>query len=858
MYDTIFHAQPAQRKVILYILSSLHYSLQVLVAQVPIMAIRLVHAHVMARNIIISVLEQIKDVALDVYEVSATLTLCLQVFRVISSSRSFLGPEHDQFELQVKTLSLLLHVVSRLATPNCAIKDGDLPQLAMICIEDELSGPLPPVPLAGLLKSVILTLTLVASALKEQSSDDGALLQYDPSMLAHFTHLVILVLRRSMPLRNDSLDALSGTLATATVDMLLTVPGRRWTSEMLLLGAEIGHMAMEWLEDLEAAEWSDDMRNRQALDEGSAKINLIYKQVILRVANAVFDVWLKPQLQHVIANMSDHVESGVCLEEYMSPFDLPGAELPMKADDAMEATSVDDDEVDVLNPSARGDAPSELDVFAEYTESFIDRAIGAFGNDVIPVILENLLPSIAYLHEAQAAFDQGTPAGKINLLLRRLDFLLTLSGQCCGYTLPNVDAYLSVDPFFSSLPGAPIASLLRIFIQFGRNWMQTLHSTATSSGRMPELQFCRLGGTAFRATAAALTTWLPRVMLQADESPEQAKGAVIQLLVDTMEFCAQGGVLLSLAPRWPDPRLAPAVAQCLLAMTSIALSSDLKPPAMVLNAVSSCHGVQILSGIFRGAFLPQGGHCLLPRSVIRAMGVTLSDVSLRSWGMQIKTGRTTIEARQEAFAAAMNPILSCLTQACALGGHQTSPECLQLAWQTATEVVRTYAGSSKPVRTAAYTAVGHPLLQCVASSVRGRLQQEENAPAGGVPSSKMISKALLRIVSACFQVFPTEIDPAMVNELLASFHELADPYRAVPPGVGVPDMQASEEAMDSNVSILSLAIIVLDHGSDKHISLLSPTMEFAAMLWVRAEALFATRVKVGEVFDLLTCVVSHQ
>lgn len=280
---------------------------------------------------------------------------------------------------------------------------------------------------------------------------------------------------------------------------------------------------------------------------------------------------------------------------------------------------------------------SEADAFVRHAESFLGRAIGSFSAELLPrVLLTFQASSMAFAAACQqvAAAAQAAEAGReapaaaaaLGQLLPsfcKLDACLRLLTRC-GPSFP-VRGAAEAPPTLSASgggeppSGATAVQSLRALCQLAAVWLHSVQALAGAialpegqpstpnhlaaagvGGGREGLSAMLLAGSRLYKTVGSLTaTWLSQLVLglvQGTADPDAA--AVAQELLQCVLSAAAD--LLQAATRaqmagWQAAlhRATLWAAESLVALTSIALSSSVKPPVALLEAVWSSPQVQV-------------------------------------------------------------------------------------------------------------------------------------------------------------------------------------------------------------------------------------------------------------------------
>ena len=154
----------------------------------------------------------------------------------------------------------------------------------------------------------------------------------------------------------------------------------------------------------------------------------------------------------------------------------------------------------------------------------------------------------------------------------------------------------------------------------------------------------------------------------------------------------------------------------------------------------------------------------LPVKASRALSLSLSDISLRSWPCQ-PASQFDAEARSAAFGSLVEPLVQLLQQAAVHGsGTEAEAVAVRQAAAVAAGIVQSYAGSPKAVRGIVSSALAGPSLNCVTAILHAGGGSDGGAAEGRIKASA----ALLRLVAACLEVLASELGSEAVEQLLGA------------------------------------------------------------------------------------------
>ena len=279
-------------------------------------------------------------------------------------------------------------------------------------------------------------------------------------------------------------------------------------------------------------------------------------------------------------------------------------------------------------------ADSEVDVFVRHAESFLGRTIGSFSADMLPRLLLRLQAASAAFAQAcqqaaaavcgqNAAGAQATLATLDGLVpaFRGMDVCLRLLTRCAPI-FPTRGAAENAEPLAAGggmaggVSGAHAVQSMRALFQLSAGWLQSVqaiagaaqqagqpstpaHPAAGAGSRGGLAAMLLAGSRVYKAVGSLTATWLSQLMMalvQGSADPEAAP--VAQELVQGVLSSAAALLQALAAPQlagWQAGLHQGAVwaAESLVSLSSIALSSSLKPPPALLGAVWSSDQVQV-------------------------------------------------------------------------------------------------------------------------------------------------------------------------------------------------------------------------------------------------------------------------
>lgn len=492
-------------------------------------------------------------------------------------------------------------------------------------------------------------------------------------------------------------------------------------------------------------------------------------------------------------------------------------------------------------------ADSEQDVCVRHAESFLAQAMGTFSSELLPRVLLQLQAcsggfaaacdaAAARVQQAAAAGQRPAAAPSLDDQLpafRAMDICLRLLMRC-GPLFPTRGAAEPAAPLTGgqtagAICGAHAVQTLRGLCQLAAAWLRSVQAmtaaTAAQQAAQPSTPahaaacggaglhaMLLAGGRLHKALGSLTATFLSQLVMALVHGTADPDAAAVahELVLGVLSSAA--GLLQALVSPALDLGWRPLLhraavwgAESLVSLSSIALSSALKPPPALLGALWSSEQAQV-GGAGDGvlALLGHAGrgctvhacwecgnvslvqrcsrHCLhhctraplrpqallhayhaalsnpalLPLRASRALGLSLSDLSLRSWPAQ-PAAQFDAAARSAAFASVAAPLVQ-LLQAAAAAPAAAPAGVVQQAAAVATTVVQSYAGSPKPLRSIVAASLVSPALPAVVELVRAHRTNGHSKAAA----------ALLRLVTCSLEVLPTELGGETVEQLLGA------------------------------------------------------------------------------------------
>lgn len=819
---------------------------------------RLKEAHLMALHLLCPILERSSPSSTSGSNPRLIQTVLEALRTVLSAAPSTISDQAG--EIASRLISLLLPFLSLISSPSP--ENGEA-CLAMSCIEEVLNKPLAPEILAQIHVQILQTLSAVFKAWSQHGSNTGARAPLDPYLIANITRLLLQTFKRGLSLAEKSTE-----VAAAVQEVLRTLTNfaeRGRSSIALLAATEAWHAVLSHLEELEAANWGaeEEGGGEYSNEEGphtppnvTSTISAVYKQGILHLTSLLLAPFFPgqaglPAPPFLLKDLDFSEGSGAALEDWVaavggeggSEENDPGASQEESSDGVWGDLGGDDDlEITRIMSCRTGSSsthPSEVEIFAQQAEYFIAHAVSSYSRDLIPQLLNLLGPGMAATMQAT---NQHGPKGQIAYL--RADFALRLAARCAPH-LPTTALTSLPGPLEEGITGAHALQLVDVLLKFGSDLLAAIDNALQSGQHQNQNELVvlvRVGSTAFRALSPIMTTWLPQVLLMQARADPEVENTMTRVVLGVLDLVAGGLVgasKIATLPQWTalGKEFAMSASQTFLSLTSIALSSGMRPPVTLLHAVSASPAVSNLATAIAAGLQGQPG-VHIPPAVLRPLGVGLSDLALRSWGAALQAKQASVEERKAAFSALTAPLLYILQAAAtAAAGACQPPPCdalpqLCLAAMISTDIVNSYNGTPKPVREAAYVIFVELSLVAIVPLLKSLRTAGSDS---SMADNTRLGNALLRFISSSLQSFPTELGTARIGELLST---LVAAFSA-------PSMAAGgDAAFAADVAVLSIIKTALTQGGNKHQSLVPPAMGFGLQLWERAASAGATHVKV--------------
>lgn len=278
---------------------------------------------------------------------------------------------------------------------------------------------------------------------------------------------------------------------------------------------------------------------------------------------------------------------------------------------------------------------SEYDVWVRHAEGLLGRATGSFSSDLLPAVLRRFQragaafegacqAAAAGVAQAVAAGGAGAPPAAVLdaglPTFQGMDVCLRLLTRC-GPSFPtrgaaNASSGLA-PPAGEPVSGAHAVQCLRATLQLAGGWLHAVQAiagasqqqgqqqgqpatpsltAAAGSGGLPALLLA--GSWLYKAAGSLTATWLSQLLAglaQGSADPDAA--AVAQQAVQGLLSAAAALLQAVASPQlagWQPLLYRAAVwaAESLVSLSSVALSSALKPPVQLLEGVWRSHEVQ--------------------------------------------------------------------------------------------------------------------------------------------------------------------------------------------------------------------------------------------------------------------------
>ncbi|KAL4527441.1 hypothetical protein Ndes2526B_g08872 [Nannochloris sp. 'desiccata'] len=796
--------------------------------------------------------------------------------------------------------------------------------LSMSCLEDLINRPhQPPLQQKILAQGLPAVAALCRSWHKGTTKTNTAAL--DSDQLGVFTRLITQILQHSFAFAVSNFEISAGVqevlreitnlaAAAASVPGSDRAGGGNINSALVrvLAASEAWHAVLTYMEDLEASNWSEnDSFNTPSSPHESNFITdgdgisaekqcsfSFYKQGILHFSHLLLSIFFTESTHHqqnqqnhvkglpvppfLVQNLDTTTDSGAALEDWIAAvgdnnedFDFQTEGTQDNLDTADADGSDGDPEDDVFSSS------SEAHVFAQQVEYFIAHATSSYNKDLVPVLFRQLAPAMTAAAQARLQSEQGL----VYLCNFRAQFALKLIARCAPHlptsnltavaNFPSRDSAQEKEEGVSSLSGGHVLQLVQALIHFGGEQLIMVRTEAQQAQQQQQriLMASVLDTlvTIYRTLSPLMTTWLPQIMLTKAGTDSDVQVLVSQLLRGVVEFVAAGvecSVLLNkinsrnTGSGGGSQKLAVAASQTLLSVTSIALSSGMKPPVVLLQSISSTPAFGSLAGTVASGV--HGHSSSPPRAALRSLIVSLSDLALRSWGAALQASTVDINERKTALSAVTVPLLQIIMQSNTQAA-QLPPGCstatvpqLSLAVLLATDIVESYLGSPKVVRAAVFEVFAKPMVVAVMTV----LKSLENTNDNGVKNK--LGTTLLGFISSCLRAFPAELGTSSIGELLSALVAAFSTINNSPTASDLNKFNGEitistslEASLDADVALLSIITSALSQGGSKHAALVMPAMHFGLQIWDKSAVCGATHIKAQILASLLSVMAQH-
>jgi hypothetical protein len=409
-----------------------------------------------------------------------------------------------------------------------------------------------------------------------------------------------------------------------------------------------------------------------------------------------------------------------------------------------------------------------------------------------------------------------------------------------------------------SLSGGHVLQLIQALLQFGNEQLKIVRTEAQKAQHAQHHMVSSVLDTLvaiYRTLSPFMTAWLPQIMLAKAGDDSDVQLLVSQLLQAVLEFVAAGvecsvAVLnrysISSSVSTGARKLALAASQTLLSVTSISLSSAMKPPVALLQTITNAFALGSLAAMVAAAVHGQNN---LSRAALRSLIVSLSDLALRSWGTALQTSAAEINDRKAALASLTAPLLQIINQSAAqrqiILDHQVC-----LVGSLATDIVESYLGSPKVVRAAVFEVFSQPMLVAVMAILKN-LKNSNNTPKLGT--------TLLGFISSCLRAFPAELGTSSIGELLSALVAAFSTMNStIDPGATQTSVRDMRISFDADVVLLSIITSALNQGGSKHASLVLPAIQFGLQILDRSAVQNSSTHVTSEVLtSLLSILAQH-
>ena len=255
-------------------------------------------------------------------------------------------------------------------------------------------------------------------------------------------------------------------------------------------------------------------------------------------------------------------------------------------------------------------AESEADVYVRQAESFLARAVGTFSSELLPLILRHSEQGKAvFLQACEQLAVCGRASPSAAAALAHVDIVLRLLARAGPFLhLARVEEPAARAPQPGErLRGAHGMLAFAHLTQLGALWLQALQHFAAAgpstpaagqSGQPSSLAaILQVGARIHKCLGALSATWLPQLMMaRASEAADPAAHACLASLVDgLLSTASQLHFALLQLPSWQGVLhpVALAAAESLVSLSSITLSSSMKPPESLLQLVAASSQLQV-------------------------------------------------------------------------------------------------------------------------------------------------------------------------------------------------------------------------------------------------------------------------
>ena len=757
------------------------------------------------------------------------------------------GPLEDSL---FRMFHLVLPLLSSPLSPSLS------PLLVFPLMEDMFSIPLNNRTTSiSLLQAILPVLTSLCPAMCTATSADT-------DTLASFTRLLITLVQTKLKEAETSPTILSlfTSLLNEFSRCCCCAPPPSASPLTVLAATEVWHAVMTYVECLEeSSSWEYSTESNKdafnAMHRGFKDAILLLTSVLLSTLLPDYQQQQQSPPPFVLDNLDTSVASGAALEDWILELGGGGGaqreeEETMMGDGDGDGDGDKDEFLDAqygkvshstIVPSgcdaSHSRYPSAADVFALHAEYFIAHAISTHAAILVPIILNYLPPAL----EAELKTSPSTQDASSSSVHVRAVLALRLVARCAPH-LPATRLSRDSDS----------VKLVRGIVSFGRAWMEKYENEMVLRGGGGGRS--GVGEVTFRTLSPLMTTWLSQIVLiELPKNDQSVEEIVVEVVQDVLNLVASAASALLLPDQFPrsatNKEIGLAATQTLLSLTSVALSSAMKPPIHLLTTASSCPAVAaVLTPLFHSVLTATTVDTSVYRHTLgsmRPLAVGLSDLAFRSWGgvdatETVTTTTTTeliLESRLHVFSHLIHPVLHYLTSSLLSlsappshtpsHSHPTAIPVLVTRFSAllAIDIVNSYTGSQRAIRAGVFQAMIKPSLDAIIPAL---VQYYARADVDNSTRS-MIGAPLLKYIAACLYTFPAEIKAEGVGQIL---HTLVGAFTATArntPFVGGQSTETPRFADD--LEVLGIIKHVLSQRGTKNAALVVPAMRFALQFY---------------------------